>query len=167
MDWNEVGAIGQVLGSIAVFVTLGYLAAQVRHARDEVRRTFSQSRSEMVRQQFIVLATDTQLNEIYAKANVALAIQPSPFAVELIDRAGLTPEEANRITAMEGAWLQIRTEAIRNLDILSQTDREQFDGRIRTSYAAGTLSGLFFQTMKSGLNADVVRYIEDVLAQPG
>ena len=31
MNWEEVGAIGQVLGSIAVFVTLGYLAVQVKH----------------------------------------------------------------------------------------------------------------------------------------
>ena len=33
MNWNEVGAIGQVLGSIAVFVTLGYLAVQLRRIR--------------------------------------------------------------------------------------------------------------------------------------
>lgn len=33
MDWNAVGALGQVLGSFAVFVTLAYLAVQVRHAR--------------------------------------------------------------------------------------------------------------------------------------
>jgi hypothetical protein len=26
MNWDEVGAIGQVLGSIAVFITLEYLA---------------------------------------------------------------------------------------------------------------------------------------------
>jgi hypothetical protein len=30
MNWEGVGAIGQVLGSIAVFVTLGYLAAEVQ-----------------------------------------------------------------------------------------------------------------------------------------
>jgi hypothetical protein len=34
---EEVGAIGQMLSSMAVFITLGYLAVQVRQARDAVR----------------------------------------------------------------------------------------------------------------------------------
>jgi len=42
MNWEEVGAIGQVLGSIAVFITLGYLAVQLRHARAEMQRSPSQ-----------------------------------------------------------------------------------------------------------------------------
>ena len=33
MNWDAIGAIGQMLGSIAVFVTLGYLAVQVRRIR--------------------------------------------------------------------------------------------------------------------------------------
>ena len=32
MNWDEVGAIGQVLGSVAVFITLVYLSIQTRHA---------------------------------------------------------------------------------------------------------------------------------------
>ena len=33
MNWDEVGAMGQMLGSVAVLVTLAYVAAQVRQAR--------------------------------------------------------------------------------------------------------------------------------------
>ena len=29
MNWDAIAAIGQVLGSLAVFITLGYLALQV------------------------------------------------------------------------------------------------------------------------------------------
>ena len=94
MSWEEVGAISQVLGSVAVFITLGYLAAQVRHARDEVRRSVTQPRAEMVRQQFITLATDVGLNSLYARAHIALGTQPNPFSTEMINRAGLTREEA-------------------------------------------------------------------------
>jgi len=46
MEWDAVGAIGEVLGSVAVLVTLGYLAVQVKHARAETRRALSQGRSE-------------------------------------------------------------------------------------------------------------------------
>jgi hypothetical protein len=46
MNWEEVGAIGQVLGSVAVFVTLGYLAVQVRHAHEEVQRNLGKVRTD-------------------------------------------------------------------------------------------------------------------------
>ena len=32
MDWNAVGAVGEILGAIAVVATLGYLAVQTRHS---------------------------------------------------------------------------------------------------------------------------------------
>lgn len=35
IDWNAVGAMAEMIGAIAVVVTLAYLAAQVRHARRE------------------------------------------------------------------------------------------------------------------------------------
>jgi hypothetical protein len=34
MNWEAIGAIGEVVGAIAVVATLGYLAVQTRHARD-------------------------------------------------------------------------------------------------------------------------------------
>jgi hypothetical protein len=46
MNWDAIGAIGQLLGSVAVFVTLSYLAIEVRHARSEAKRTLSQRRAE-------------------------------------------------------------------------------------------------------------------------
>jgi hypothetical protein len=44
--WEEVSAIGEVPGSIAVFITLGYLAVQIGHARGKMRRSISQNRSD-------------------------------------------------------------------------------------------------------------------------
>ena len=32
MDWNAVGAVGEILGAVAVLLTLLYLAAQIRQA---------------------------------------------------------------------------------------------------------------------------------------
>jgi len=50
MNWDAIGAAGEVLGAIAVFVTLVYLATQIRHAREESRRALSQARSEANRE---------------------------------------------------------------------------------------------------------------------
>ena len=38
MDWDAIGAIGEVLGAAAVVVTLFYLARQVREASEESKR---------------------------------------------------------------------------------------------------------------------------------
>ena len=35
MNWEAIAAIGQMLGSVAVLVTLGYLAMQLRHGRQD------------------------------------------------------------------------------------------------------------------------------------
>jgi hypothetical protein len=45
MNWDAMGAIGETLGALAVFITLGYLAVQVRHAKDAVRLSTRQAAS--------------------------------------------------------------------------------------------------------------------------
>ena len=37
MNWDAIGAFGEILGATAVFVTLAYLAAQIRQANDLAR----------------------------------------------------------------------------------------------------------------------------------
>ena len=32
MNWDAIGAIGELLGAVAVVLTLGYLAAQIRQS---------------------------------------------------------------------------------------------------------------------------------------
>ena len=39
MNWDAIGAIGEVVGALAVFITLGYLAVQIRQNTKAVRAT--------------------------------------------------------------------------------------------------------------------------------
>ena len=43
MNWDAIGAIGEVLGAIGVIVTLGYLAIQLRRSNEEARAATLQS----------------------------------------------------------------------------------------------------------------------------
>jgi hypothetical protein len=44
MDWNAIGAIGEVLGALGVIVTLGYLAMQIRQNTRSMRsQTYGQA----------------------------------------------------------------------------------------------------------------------------
>ena len=58
MNWEAIGAIGESLGAIAVFITLGYLALQVQFARKEIGRSISQTRAEALRTVTLARAND-------------------------------------------------------------------------------------------------------------
>jgi hypothetical protein len=45
MNWEEIGAIGQVLGSVAVFITLVYLSVQTRQSIRHTRALIHQGAS--------------------------------------------------------------------------------------------------------------------------
>ena len=47
MNWEAIGAIGEVVGAIGVIITLGYLAAQVRQNSKVVRSSTRQAISSM------------------------------------------------------------------------------------------------------------------------
>ena len=47
MDWNAIGAMGEILGAAAVVATLGYLAIQVRQATKVARSATRQAVAQM------------------------------------------------------------------------------------------------------------------------
>lgn len=45
MEWNAVGAVGELVGGVAVIVTIGYLAVQVGHAKKSMKANIRQQAS--------------------------------------------------------------------------------------------------------------------------
>jgi len=166
MNWDAIAAIGQMLGSIAVFVTLGYLAVQVSHARSEVRRSISQSRRETVRQFNTTYATNERLCNLRLKSNILLGGPEIPFVRELTERTGMTAEEATAVYWDEVAWWHYRTQTIPYLHELSPEERRVFEFGIN-HYRTLPVPTLWYGTNKFWLHADAVRYVDNLLAQPG
>ena len=166
--WDAIGAIGQVLGSMAVFVTLGYLAVQVRHARSEMQRSLSQGRGEAIRGLLMAQATDERLTGINAKAHAALGSTPLPFVAALMHRAGLTVEEASSLLGAQAAFWNYRLQVIPYVHDLPAPDRLAFDWATRGAYGRPGVGRLFYETLiRPTGHPDAVRYIDDLLAQPG
>lgn len=93
MEWEMIAAIGQMLGSIAVFVTLGYLSVQVRHARSEMRRSIARDRLDRFIQIGMPLVTDERLAALHMKINEALVGEARPpFVTTAMQQFGLTKE---------------------------------------------------------------------------
>ena len=163
MNWDEVGAIGQVFGSVAVFFTLGYLAVQVRYARREVQRSISQSRADNVLDLLLNRADNERLTGLNSRANKRLMGQPIPFVCELVERTGLTEEEAYTLFSEQMAWWNYRSQVIAYIDELPAGEKIQFDAAIRRFFGH-PVAMLWYETLKPTLSPEAVRYVDDVMA---
>ena len=71
MNWDAIGAVGEILGALAVFVTLVYLAIQIRHAREQARVSVQQLRNSTFRDIFLAVAQNPQITAVLTKAESA------------------------------------------------------------------------------------------------
>lgn len=96
MNWDAIGAIAELLGSVVVLVTLGYLAVQVRHSRHllEENRKIAlsqvyQSRSDTRREFAILVSDSTHLAELLGRIGWDLGEKPDFDKLSREDRVRL------------------------------------------------------------------------------
>ncbi len=61
MNWEAIGAVGEILGAIVVVFTIGYLAIQVRHAKEAMADQNRLERSRGVREMVLSLVDHPEL----------------------------------------------------------------------------------------------------------
>ena len=71
MNWDAIGAIAELLGSIAVVVTLIFLAAQLRSNSAMVRNSVMQSQAAAMSGWAANLANDPELYDLYRRGLLA------------------------------------------------------------------------------------------------
>ncbi len=69
MNWDAIGAIGEILAAIAVLVTLIYLAKQIRQNSQAVQVSALRDTTEQWNRWSEVLATSPELADIVARGN--------------------------------------------------------------------------------------------------
>jgi hypothetical protein len=67
MNWEALGAIGEIVGAVAVVVTLGYLAVQMRQNTRSVRASMFQSLVEQIVNFNRSFTEDPELAQTYLK----------------------------------------------------------------------------------------------------
>ena len=67
MNWDAVGALGQVVGAFAVVLTLVYLAAQVRQNTRGMRRVATAEATAAFREWGQHIIADTSMRQVYIK----------------------------------------------------------------------------------------------------
>ena len=164
--WEEVGALGQVLGSIAVFVSLIYVATQVRHARSEAQRSVAENRALRSIHVNMALATNERLLAIHVKGNDFLRgdIPRSPFMEAWATKSGLSLAEAVSLhTELFCRWENV-AQSVLYIEELDAGTRAQFNRSTRFVFSEPVFR-LWFDLFKPNLNPDVVRYVDNLLAE--
>ena len=101
------------------------------------------------------------------KAETTLGTPLGPVRAVLMDQAGLTREEANRVAGSQYVWLSYLAQVIPNVEELTALDQVVFENSVHGTYRQRSVGRPFWEIGKSGLHPDLVIYVDNVLAQPG
>lgn len=167
MNWDAVGAVGEVLGAVAVFVTLAYLALQIRQTRADLRRSVRQARGEAARQVLLAGMGNERLLAARKTAEMALGGSSGGFGRALEERAGLSREDAQVISYHELANWSYRLQTIPDIAELSASERAAFELHIHNSYGSSAVGRLFFETFvkRGGYPNELIDYLEGVISR--
>jgi hypothetical protein len=132
-----------------VFITLGYLAIQVRHAKEEVQRTVGKMSVDSAQEILLAQVMHPSIAAIYVKANANLGLSPPNVVRLFMERAGLTEEEANVLNSPPMAWWQHRVQVIPYLETMLPSWRLLFEKATR-SYLARPAMQMWYDEFKVG-----------------
>jgi len=163
VNWDLIVAVADIFGSVAVFVTLVYLAVQVRHARTEMVRAVKYNRVQAARELSLARAGNERLAGIVMKANAALGMTPDGALRELIQKTGLSPTEFFLLHHDLQAWWTFRSQVVPFLSELSTAERAEFDSGTR-AFFQNPVNRLWYDTLRPTLGEDAVRYVDGLLA---
>ena len=100
MNWDAIGALSELIGAIAVVVTLIYLAIQIQQNTRAIRLDTGHDISEEFRSMFALIAEHKELAELVHKAAHDAA---SISGAEKVQYYGLN---SNFMRALENAYIQ-------------------------------------------------------------
>lgn len=91
MNWDAVGAVGEVVGAVAVVATLAYLATQVRYAKAATVDANRLVRANGVREMMLAMVTNDEAREGIIKGS-----ETEPYYEAYAQTFGITVQNAGR-----------------------------------------------------------------------
>ena len=99
MNWEAIGAVGEIAGALAVVATLVYLASQVRYAKTAANDSNRLERAAAVREMMLEYTRNDKLREDWVAA-AGLEDYYNKYGKQF----GLSPEEASRLDYSHLYW---------------------------------------------------------------
>ena len=151
INWDAVGAVGEILGAVAVVVTLVYLAIQLRQNTRALTSSTFHAVSSSMGQNMEILASDPALAALLIKA------QSGPSA--------LTEEERARFGfVMRMAFRRVETVYVqRSFGFIAPRLTEGFERSALSAVIAGGARE-WWEASKDAFSADFASWVDHELA---
>ena len=148
MNWEAIGAVGEILGAIAVVLSLAYLAVQIKNQNKEARLSTMHDISVGFREALAKFATE-DMSKISIQANA--------------DFDELTDDEAMRFVATFGGLFRAWEEAFIQHDE-GRLDKRSWDVMSRYYLLALSAGGAkrAWALRKDYLDAEFVKYVDQL-----
>jgi hypothetical protein len=156
-DW---GAVGEIVSAMAVVVTLVYLASQIRYARLSASDASRAGRADGVRDMLLSHLANPDARRAWNKADP----DAQSRMVELAERLGMTPDEADLVWNTGCAWTYIHWAQFRS--IKTPHDEAELRNLIAKFYSSPPMVVLWEHDpkIKALLDPEFVSWVDSVLA---
>jgi hypothetical protein len=131
---QELGAIGEFVGSIAVLATLFYLTIQIRASKIQTRASLLQHRSDAARQLWLTEVQNPHLSKAMLKASAELD-QVRPLIRKFRELTTLSDEEISAVLSFAAAHFIHRQTMF--LSELNDSEKAALDNQIRSLFRSG------------------------------
>ena len=152
MDWEAIGAIGEIVGAAAVILTLIFLSLQIRQNTKAVRTEATTSAATIVQAFYLGLGTNEQAACVWFNG--------------MIDPESITPEERMQfIVLCQSGFMAFQTSFL--LD-----EQGALDTQIRDSITSGILVAkdtlgfkFFWAQRRSSYNESFRKYVDELASR--
>lgn len=179
MNWDAIGAVGQILGSLATFVTVGYLVVQVHDSETESRRALAQTRVQRTLDMGATMVNNRSLAEVELNYIIAItgknlhAVPASSqykgmgsFMGIVMQEGNATPTDAYLLALHYHSLWDNFSETILHLDELLPMDTLEFERELRATLGNPGFA-FWYQTFKPVLVQQSVSYVDSLNIEVG
>ena len=146
MNIQDLGAIGEIIGGIAVIATLIYLSIQVRQANVSTHRNMYAQAATATSEFWLALARDYELNETFT----SMLRAPGDLGERDLNRAHLVMD--SYLSLMESYYLH-------NKEYGEQLSQERW-GRILSRMLATPGGRNYWKLRRSSFHAEFAQYLD-------
>jgi len=158
MDWEAIGAVGELVGAVAVVMTLGYLAVQVRYARRATSDTNRLTRAVGIRELLGRLVDDDRLRHAWIRTEGSTEMYQ-----RLADALGVEPEEAGLVEFQCQCWFWVHWGHWAGMT--GERDRHELRNVISGFYSVPPMSTVWKLSPNVGLlDPDFQKFVNSSLA---
>jgi len=160
MNWDAIGAIAELAGSIVILVTLAYLAVQVKYARLASTDANRENRVVGIRELNNNLVTDS-----YARAawNKAMGPVQRKLITDISQTLGLNFDEASVVVLQGWNWMFTHWAQYRAVKI--KEDEEELKNVVAVWYGDNPMLALIeHPAFRASFDSDFIAFVDEVLA---